>query len=335
MKYLLIALAILVLFSCEKYEPTEGAFKDDFILTLRDTAGVKADGISSVTLRLSNTLEVKEGLRVLFDASKGTVLVKEQPYKGPFVETKLLLTEDTGTYSLTAKLMDGKDIIVEKFITVSFPALYQPSQYNLTVTDSAGVRNNSSSRITVKFSGPVSFRQGLTVHFDNIKGTLLQSDLAYQNGVAQTSLKVDQDTGTYILKAQLRDGASVKFEKVILFSFRAANAETILLEASSSTWNAPDPITVKTLLTRADGKVTTGRQVFYRSYQVLNLGDTTNAGRLEGLLNNVSAVTGLMGDIKMIPDTQGMDITRAFELVAKTITDRGDTIRTYIKLPHQ
>lgn len=338
MKYTLIIAAFILLLlqsACKKYEDQDGAFKDDFVLSLPDSTGVKADGRTSITLRLSNTLHVKEGLRVVFTSGKGTVLQPDQTYTTNSAETKLLLAEDTGTFLITAQVKEGSNILVEKSVAVKFRPAYELQDFAFRVFDTTGVRADGVSTIGVRFASTLSFlKPGLILHMDTDRGTYLQNDISFINPLAETRLTVSQDSGAYFMKAQLKDGNTVKIEKTIFFALRRAHPQTIQLELNRSTWNPSQPITIKTLLKRAIGKVTTGEPVFFEAYQLDAGGTKIPVGRFEGLLGNTSQATGALVDIKHYMDTPGVDITRPLHIQAKTITDLGDTLRNTVTIPY-
>lgn len=331
------ALAFLIIqSSCKKYDARDGAFKDDFVLNLPDTAGVRADGRTSITIRLSNTLQVKEGLRVFFASTKGTVLQSEQTYTTNSAETKLLLAEDTGTYLITATIKEGSNTLVEKSVTVKFRPAYELQDFAFRVFDTSGVRADGVSTIGVRFFSTLSYlKPGLILHMETDRGIYLQNDISFINPLAETRLTVSQDSGAYFMKAQLKDGNMVKIEKTILFTLRRAHPQTIQLELSRSTWNPSQPITIKTMLKRTIGKVTIGEPVFFEAYQLDAGGTKIPVGRFEGLLNNTSQATGILSDIKHHMDTPGVDITRPLHIQAKTITDLSDTLRYTVTIPYQ
>jgi hypothetical protein len=335
MKYVFIVLLIAGLAGCNKYDANEGAGARNFTLSLLDTIGIRPDGASSITLRMSSTDDVKEGLRITFKSNKGALLQAEQPYAGRFAETKLLLVaEDTGVYSITATITEAGEIKAEKTVRASFRPAYIQEEFSLQAMDTAGVRLNGGSSITLAFKGPVPNKQNLLVHFDAPKGSLQQGDSWYSNGTAQAKLTVGQDTGLYIIKAQLKDGNNIKVEKQISFSLRRANPQSILLELDRLTWNPAQPVTVKTQLLRNDGRVTTGQQVFFTAYQ-LNGSIQVPVGRFTGIFNNTSNAFGLLTDVKLYTDTPGMDITKPVSMQVKTLNDQGDTLRQTVVLPYQ
>ncbi len=333
-KIFVLSSLLLLLVSCKKYAANEGAFRDDFVFTLQDTLGARADGVTFITLRLTNALELKDNLKVIFSSNKGTILQPEQPYLNNMAETGLLLADDTGRYLIKATLKEGETVKLEKSISASFQQAYISSQYSLEVFDSAGVRANGNAMISIRMqASALPNKQNLVAHFETNKGVLLQSDVAFVGGMALTRLTVSQDTGTYVLKGQIKDGATIKIEKSVLFNLRRANPHTINVELNSSTWTVNQTIIIKTLLMRTDGKVTIGQPAWFQAFQIGTTGNT-NVGRFEGLLNNVSNASGQLGDVKLILDSPNLDAAKPVNVQVKALNDAADTIRVTVMLAH-
>jgi len=199
----------------------------------------------------------------------------------------------------------------------------------LTVTDTSGIRADGVSLITVKLSNTKEVKDGLKVSFSSTKGSFLFNDVQYQNDEATTKLKVDQDTGTYVIKALLKEGDQTKIEKTITFSLQRAWPDSIGLQIDRSLYSLilNNPITIKTFLFRNHSLVTKGTPVLFRAYQIgITLNDTIEVGRFEGLFNNYSTADGKLADIKLYADTPGIDTLKAINIQARTLKDKGDTL---------
>ena len=94
-------------------------------------------------------------------------------------------------------------------------------------------------------------------------------------------------------------------------------------------------ITIKTLLSRSEGRVSTGQPAFFSAYQFLSATDSINEERFEGLLNNSSGSNGQLSEVKLFPDTPGIDTLKTLHLQVKALNDNGDTIRRTVILNYK
>ena len=199
--------------------------------------------------------------------------------------------------------------------------------FTLSITDSTGVVNDGKATVKIKIENTKEVKEGLKVNFTTNKGSFLFNDVRFENHKAETFLKVDQDTGMYVVKAQLKDGESVRVEKQILFSFRRANPDNVAMQVNRTLYSLTMPTTITTYLLRNTGLVTKGTSAIFRAFQVNATNDTILVGRFEGLLNNVSDASGKLADIKLYTDDPLIDTSRAIIIQAKVINDNRDTVR--------
>jgi hypothetical protein len=313
--------------SCKQYEPLEQRIEDDFVLSITDSTGVVNDGRSTVKVKFENTKEVKEGLKVTFTTTKGTFLVNDLRFGNHKAETTLKVDSDTGIYIIKAQLKEGDVVKVEKIVTMNLRPAYNNNDFVVNVSDTTGVRADGRAVFTVRLSNIKEVKDGLKVSFQSNKGSFLFNDIKFENHKAEAFLKVDQDTGVYVIKALLKEGEVVKVEKILLVSFRRAYPDSIAFDVNRTLYSLTSPTTITTYLFRNIGLVTKGTSVFFRAFQVTPTNDTLSVGRFEGLLNNYSDVNGKLADIKLYTDGSLIDTNRVITIQAKAINDRADTIK--------
>jgi hypothetical protein len=323
----------LLLSGCDEYKPFEERIEDDFIISLKDTTGVRANGVSYITLSLTNTKEVKEGLKVSFETNKGTLLQSLVNFENHKAETKLLLSQDTGIYFIKASVKDGEKVKLEKSIQITFQKGLLDQEFYLTITDTAGVRADGTATVTLTLSSNIDVKEGLRVIFETNKGTLLASDIPFMNKNASAKLKVEQDSVVYYIRALLKEGTQTKIEKSAIFSFRRANPDMINLELDRSAYSITANTLIKTFLFRNSGLISKGSVAYFSAYQINSTGQAIDVGRFEGIYNNVSDASGKLGEIKLFTPVPNVDTPKIIYIQAKVVNDKGDTIRRTVQLP--
>ena len=210
------------------------------------------------------------------------------------------------------------------------------SSLTLSVKDTAGVRADGASIIRLSLDKTIEIKKDLKIFFQSSKGILLNPEVSFEQNKAVCLLKVDQDTGTYFIKATVKDGSEVKLEKTINFVLRPAFPDSISLEPDRLTFNFSDnkQVSVTTYLLRNIGLVTKGRTATFRAYQIGILPtDTIAVGRFTGLFNNFSGVDGkLQTNVQFFSDVPGIDSNKIVYIRGHSNNDAGARVSAALAL---
>ncbi len=210
--------------------------------------------------------------------------------------------------------------------------------FTLLVNDTTGIKADGRSKIKIVVVKSIELKEGMKVFFQTNKGVFQNPEMEFTKDSAIALLTVDQDTGTYFIKAQIKDGADIKADKAISFGLLRAMPDFISLEPDRLAFNLTDnqKITIQTFLTRNVGLVSKGNTVNFNAYQLgTTATDTIPVGRFTGLFNNFSDANGkLISNVVFFTDTPGIDITKPVFINAFTINDEGEKVSQTLTLKY-
>lgn len=334
MKAKIFSITIIVLFfivfSCKKKEVT----MDEIIkLELADTANLQADGKTKIKLTVTLPKDATdEYKKITFETTKGIFDGTNTPTKKELnidangkAVVYLSVSTTAGIFYVSAST--GSSSVYK----VEYPVYARPVSTNnkliVTISDTTNIRaeNYTIFKISATVTNSPESAVSFSINEGFIQGTGNQKDRVVpidNNGKAEIYVKTDVNAINYMISATINTLTIVNN----IMPVRRAYADSMLIEPSSLKIDSVGgSISIKSILSRVNGKVSLQTPVYFESYQIDNAFIERPKGRFTGLSN---ATTNSTGDVTVnfFADTGMLFKDRPIKIRIKTKKDNGTFI---------